>query len=163
MKFIKNKWSDPVWSKVFAGIILAIGGIIVSAIWSLITDISFSKIWTDIVKSLGSQTNQNSTFDFSKKSNLLFWLSSGALYLIAAIALSIQTLREKGTSLLSKIGMTFLGIIICVAISFVFFWLFSFIPQIDKDNWGWNYLINFGIQVVIVFMPLSNARKKNYR
>lgn len=163
MQFIKNKWSDPVWSKVFAGIILAVGGIVASVIWSLVTKISFPKLWSDIVSSLSTHSEGNSFFDFSKKNNLLMWLSSGILYLIAAIALSFQTLREKGSSLLSKIGMVFLGIIICIAISFVFFWVFSFIPQIDKSNWIWNYLVNFGIQLVIVLMPVSRARKKNYR
>lgn len=159
MQFIKNKWSDPVWSKVFAGIILSFGGIIASFIWTSVSQISFPKLWFEIVSSLSIQSDSNSFFDLSKKSNLLMWVSSGIFYLIAAIALSFQTLREKGSSLLSKIGTTVLGNIICIAISFVFFWVFSFIPQIDKSNWIWNYLVNIGIQLLIVLIPFTRVWK----
>jgi hypothetical protein len=160
VNFIKNKWSDPVWSKVFAGVILGVGGIVASGAWSLLTKVPFSGFWT-YMQSI-SLTSESSVFDFSKKSNLFLWLSSGLLYLIASVALTIQTLREEG-SLLSKIGTSFLGVIICAAISFVFFWIFSFIPQIDNDTWIWNYLVNFGIQLFIVFSPMSRRRKKNHR
>lgn len=159
MKFIKDRWSDPVWSKVIAGVILGIGTILVTGVWTLINKIPFSILFLEIPNIFDKNIDSN-IFDLSQKSNLLFWLSSGILYLIAAVILVFQTLFEKGSSLISRIGLACLGAFICLAISFVFYWLFGLIPQLDKNSWLWNYLVNLGIQTLLIVGPFSDPSMK---
>lgn len=159
MKFIEDKWSDPVWSKVIAGIILGIGTILVTGIWTIIKKIPFSNLFVENPNVLDWNADSN-IFDFSQKSSLLFWLSSGILYLIAAVILFFQSLFEDGSSFITRIGIAFFGTFICLSISFVFYWLFSLIPQLDKNSWLWNYLVNFGIQTVLILGPFSDSNLK---
>ena len=51
-KWILNKWDDPVWSKVFAGVILAAAGTVVAFISGLIRKIPINKIASQTIQYL---------------------------------------------------------------------------------------------------------------
>lgn len=49
IKWVKTNWTDPVWSKVFAGIILSIAGGIITIIVALYKQIPINDLWDKVV------------------------------------------------------------------------------------------------------------------
>ena len=47
---LRNAWEDPVWSKVIAAIIVALGGVVVSAIRSLCSNVSFGTTILNVLR-----------------------------------------------------------------------------------------------------------------
>ena len=48
--FFRNAWEDPVWSKVIAAVIIALGGMLVTAIKSICFNVSFGTAILDVLQ-----------------------------------------------------------------------------------------------------------------
>ncbi len=94
IKWIKNNWTDPVWSKVFAGIILATLSIIGVYLVSLINKIPITDLYT---KSINSYVQINY---FSIIVAILIFLS----LLISAILMNIIKFKLKNIKFPTKLS-----------------------------------------------------------
>lgn len=105
-------------------------------------------------------TNANPN-DVAIKNNFWFHLTAGGLwYLLAALMLPGMILTDKTTSLIQRIATGLLAAALFFGFGWFFYWLCSFIPQIAKTTWVWNYIINFILQALLVIILVAVLQKK---
>lgn len=92
------------------------------------------------------------------KSNFWFHLSSSGLYyLFALFMIPFSLVNDKKQSLGQRIGIAIVAPILIIALGLFFYWIYSFIPQISKSTWLWNYLLNVVLQLtLVIYIGIKN-------
>jgi hypothetical protein len=85
--------------------------------------------------------------DVAIKNNFWFHLtSSGFYYSFALFMIPFALINDKKQKLGQRIQIAIIAPILITGVGLLFYWLYSFIPQISNSTWGWNYAINFILQ-----------------
>ncbi|MBG0515305.1 hypothetical protein [Elizabethkingia meningoseptica] len=85
------------------------------------------------------------------RNNLFFFMSiCGALYLTSMAAVFIHIVDKRMGKLYNRIFSSLLLFIIANVACFSIYYLAGKIPMIYNDTWAWNYILNFGIQIIFI-------------
>lgn len=95
------------------------------------------------------------------KNNFLFHSTAGGLwYLLAIVMLPVMIFTDKKTSLPQRVSTGIFAGLILFGFGWFFYWLCTFVPQLSSTTWVWNYIVNFLIQALLIFLLVVAGQKK---
>lgn len=74
----------------------------------------------------------------------------------------ILIFSDKSSTIIQRIVMAFLLFSMFAGIGVFFTWIFGFIPQLVKNEWLYNYILNGLIQFGLIVCMLYYTKKVNY-
>ena len=99
--------------------------------------------------------------NISIKNNFWFNISAGGLYfLLTIVTLPIMLFIDTATSFSQRLATSIITSFSILLMGLFVIWVCALIPQVSNSNWLWNYLINFAIQITIIFLLVNAARRR---